>query len=54
MNGYETALVIVGILAANTPFYVIVLRHEGKLVRIESKLEVLVDLVRNGAGRKGL
>lgn len=51
MDGVEAVLVVVGILAANTPFYVVVLKHEGKLVSIQAKLDLLVELVKDGGDR---
>lgn len=48
MDGAEVVVVVVGILAANTPFYVMVAKHEGKLVSIQAKLDLLVELVKDG------
>ena len=47
MDGVEVVIVVVGILAANTPFYVMVAKHEGKLVKIQAKLDILLELVKS-------
>uniref|UniRef100_A0A6H2A366 Uncharacterized protein n=1 Tax=viral metagenome TaxID=1070528 RepID=A0A6H2A366_9ZZZZ len=51
MDGVEAVIVVVGILAANTPFYVMVAKHEGKLVKIQAQLDLVIELMK--AGKRG-